>query len=147
MLKLTRLTDYAVVILSCLSRADYQSPLSASELFKITHIPEPTVAKILKILSACDLVHSIRGIKGGYCLGRPLDRISIKDVIVALDGPIALTACVSTTDDECELSAICHMHGRWNQVNRAIITALETVTIADMLEGEQSKQQPKKVSQ
>ena len=59
-----------------------------------TGIPEPTVAKVLKTLAAGGLVASQRGARGGYRLLRPLSAIPVADVIAAVDGPIALTACV-----------------------------------------------------
>ena len=63
-----------------------------------TGIPEPTVAKVLKTLAAGGLVASQRGARGGYRLLRPLSAIPIADVIAAVDGPIALTACVEGSD-------------------------------------------------
>ena len=89
MLRLSRLTDYAVVVLVRLSAAEgvATSPgISAS-----IGIPEPTVAKVLKALAGQGLVTSTRGAHGGYRLGRPLSEIAISEVIVAIDGPIALT--------------------------------------------------------
>ncbi len=131
MLKLSKLADYAVVIIGALDTHENES-VSASLLAQETRLPEPTVAKVLKLLSAAHIVTSIRGVKGGYQLARGVDKISIKDVITALDGPIALTACVEDTGDGCEFAPTCAMHGRWNRVNLAIKNALEAVTIHDM---------------
>ena len=93
MLKLSRLTDYAVVVLTIMENQG-RDPVSAAILAEQSKLPEPTVAKILKLLAGGGLVNSIRGIKGGYILEKDLADISVKDVIHALDGPIALTACV-----------------------------------------------------
>jgi Rrf2 family protein len=97
-----------------------------------TGIPEPTVAKVLKTLAGGDLVASQRGAKGGYRLNRNLAEIPIADVIAAVDGPIALTACVDGGVTGCESHSLCPMRGRWDPVNAAIRSALSTITLADM---------------
>ncbi len=132
MLRLSKLTDYAVVVLVRLSRADgvQTSPGIAAS----TGIPEPTVAKVLKTLAASGLVASQRGARGGYRLMRPLAAVPVGDVIEAVDGPIALTACVDGSAVECESRGLCPMHGRWDPVNDAIQQALSMITLADMQE-------------
>jgi Rrf2 family protein len=112
----------------------HQRPVPASTVAEDAHLNEPTVAKILKLLAGAGIVSSIRGAKGGYILALSLKEINVKQVINALDGPIALTSCVTTSKTHCELSEKCSMHGRWNHVNIAIKRALESVTIADMLQ-------------
>ena len=97
-----------------------------------TGIPEPTVAKVLKTLAAGDLVSSQRGARGGYRLNRDLAAIPIADVIAAVDGPIALTACVEGSPSGCESQGLCPMRGRWDPVNDAIHQALSSITLADM---------------
>jgi len=130
MLRLSKLTDYAVVVLVRLAGMDgvQTSPRIASA----TGIPEPTVAKVLKILAGGDFVSSQRGARGGYRLNRTLSSIAIADVIAAVDGPIALTACVEGSATECEALCLCPMRGRWDPVNEAIHHALSTITLADM---------------
>ncbi len=130
MLRLSKLTDYAVVVLVRLSGMD--GVQTSPGIAAATGIPEPTVAKVLKILAAGDLVASQRGARGGYRLNRPLSAIPIADVIAAVDGPIALTACVEGSATECESQGLCPMRGRWDPVNDAIHHALSTITLADM---------------
>jgi FeS assembly SUF system regulator len=132
MLRLSKLTDYAVVVLVRLdSGAEVQtSPGVAAS----TGIPEPTVAKVLKTLSAAALVTSQRGARGGYRLARPLEDIPVGDVIAAMDGPIALAACVDGSVTECESLALCPVRGRWDPVNDAIQQALSAISLADMRE-------------
>jgi len=131
MLRLSRLTDYAVVVLVRLSRGEtvQTSPGIAAS----TGIPEPTVAKVLKILAASGLVTSQRGAHGGYRLLRPLASLPIADVIEAIDGPIALTACVDG-GSSCDAHHLCPVRGRWDPVNEAIHQALSSITLADMAE-------------
>ena len=130
MFRLSKLADYAVVVLVRLSHADVvqTSPGIAAAI----GLPEPTVAKVLKAMGASGLVVSQRGARGGYRLGRTLGAIPVADVIEAIDGRIALTACVE--GGGCESGCLCPMRGRWDPVNSAIRTALSTITLADMQE-------------
>jgi FeS assembly SUF system regulator len=133
MLRLSKLTDYAVVVLVRLSGMD--GVQTSPGIAAATGIPEPTVAKVLKTLAASELVLSQRGAKGGYRLNRQLSAIPIADVIAAVDGPIALTACVEGSPSECESQGLCPMRGRWDPVNDAIRRALNGITLADMQMG------------
>ena len=132
MLRLSKLTDYAVVVLVRLARS--QDVQTSPGIALATGIPEPTVAKVLKILAGRGLVASQRGARGGYRLLRSLHAIPISDVITAIDGPIALTACVEGSMTECESQGLCPMRGRWDPVNGAIQAALSSISLADMQE-------------
>ena len=117
MFRLSKLTDYAVVVLIRLASG----------------VPEPTVAKVLKALAASGLVASQRGARGGYRLMRPLGAIAVSDVIIAIDGPIAMTACVEGSLAACDTSCSCPVRGRWDAVNDAVREALSSITLADMV--------------
>lgn len=132
MLRLSKLTDYAVVVLVRLSRDD--GVQTSPGISAATGIPEPTVAKVLKALATSGLVASQRGAHGGYRLMRPLGTIPIAEVIAVIDGPIALTACVDGSGSGCEVEGVCPMRGRWDPVNEAIQQALTAITLADMQE-------------
>ena len=129
MLKLSRLTDYAVAAMVRLGAAggvETSSGIAAS-----IGVPEPTVAKVLKSMAARGLISSRRGINGGYRLDRPLKEISVAEVIVAIDGPIALVSCVEGAGAGCE-NQLCPLVGRWDPVNLAIHKALSGITLAAM---------------
>jgi FeS assembly SUF system regulator len=130
MLRLSKLTDYAVVVLV---RLDAGAEVQTSPgIAATTGIPEPTVAKVLKSLSAAALVTSQRGARGGYRLARALEDIPVGEVISAMDGPITLAACVEGSSSECESLALCPVRGRWDPVNDAIQRALFAISLADM---------------
>lgn len=128
MLRLSKLADYATVILVRLGR--YEELVTAAALAHETGVPEPTVAKLLKGLAGHQLVISHRGARGGYRLARPLEDVSIATVIAAVDGPISITACCDGR--ECEHSALCGLSGQWDMVNDAILQTLNRITLADM---------------
>ena len=131
MIKLSRLTDYGVVVMSQMAQ-DMAAMKTAPELAAATGVPTPTVAKLLKLLVKGGLVESWRGVNGGYALTRNIDDITAADIIEALEGPVALTACVDGSDADCGVESLCPMRGGWEKVNRAIRAALEEVTLAEL---------------
>ncbi len=131
MFKVNKLTDYATVLLIEIARSHVVR--SSQHISEQTGIPLPTVAKLMKNLNRAGLVTSQRGVGGGYALGRPSAEINLADVIQAVEGPIALTACADTSDEHCNIEAICPVQGKWNRVNSAVRAALTEVTLADMV--------------
>jgi FeS assembly SUF system regulator len=140
MLRLSKLTDYAVVVLIRLSDGERAAARcgagcgvqTSPGIAAATGVPEPTVAKVLKALASANMVLSQRGAHGGYRLARPLTAISVADVIAAVDGPIALTACVEGGAGGCDVQNMCAVKGRWDLVNDAIRNALLGITLAEM---------------
>ena len=130
MFKVNKLTDYATVILVNMAHSDLVRPTQV--ISDSTGIPLPTVAKLMKNLVKAGLIASHRGVRGGYILSRPPDEVTIADVIEAIEGPIALTACVDTSAEQCCYENLCPVHGKWNRVNNAVTHALREVTLADM---------------
>ncbi len=133
MIKLSKLTDYAVVILGRMALGDGKLQ-TASGLSEKTGLPEPTVAKVLKLLARGGLIMSTRGVNGGYVLSKTPSDINMASVITALEGPVQLTSCVDGDDACCSHSPNCTMKGKWNPVNDAMQKALENVSLAQMIE-------------
>ena len=131
MLRLSKLTDYATVILSVMAR-DQMQMRPAMEIAAMTGIAQPTVSKILKLLVNANVLISTRGAKGGYALARMPEEISMAAVISALEGPIALTEC-SISHQSCEQASGCDILGNWSLINQTILNALESVTVADLI--------------
>jgi len=131
MIRLNRLTDYAIVVLSQLS-SDQARVRTATQLAHETGVPLPTVAKILKTLTVDGIIVSHRGAAGGYALSRSPDAITAAQIITALEGPIALTACVEGSGGHCDVEQLCPMRGHWEKVNGAIRHALEKLTLAEL---------------
>lgn len=138
-IKLNRMTDYAAILLSLLAyerKHDKTDCFSAADISGRTGLSQPTVAKILKMLASADLVSATRGKAGGYALMRDPSTISVAEIIEALEGPIALTACVETSVDSCSARYSCFLGGNWERVNVAIADALGSVTLADLVNPE-----------
>ncbi len=130
MLRISKLTDYAIVILSAMAKDNAQVQ-AAVEISTATGIALPTVSKILKLLLNAKILSSTRGAKGGYVLAREPERISVAAVIAAMEGPIALTEC-SISNEGCEQASGCEIRSNWSLINQTIQGALESVTLEDM---------------
>jgi FeS assembly SUF system regulator len=130
MLRISKLTDYAIIILGHMAK-DAGQTYAAADLADSAGVAAPTVSKVLKALTRADVLRSTRGAKGGYQLARAPEKTSVASIIYALEGPIALTEC-GLEHDQCQQSSSCHIRGNWSVINRAIRTALESVTLADM---------------
>lgn len=130
MLKLGKLADYGTMLMTALA-AEPARLHSAQELAAHTHVAAPTVSKLLKLLSKNGLVESLRGARGGYRLARDPAKITVADVISAIDGPIGLTEC-SVHKGDCAIESSCGVRGNWRLINTAIHQALRSVTLAEM---------------
>jgi len=133
MLRITKLTDYAIVVLAHLVQTG--SPAvgvsTARALATRSQLPAPTVSKILKELARAGLVQSERGLSGGYRLARPATEISVADVVSAVEGPIAVTEC-SREGDSCDHTGHCPVESNWLKINQAIYGALSSITLEEM---------------
>jgi FeS assembly SUF system regulator len=129
--RLSKLADYGIVIMTHMARAPERQQ-TAPEIAAQTHLPLPMASKILKGLVHAGLLVSHRGVKGGYGLARSAQEISVADVIVALEGPIALTACIEHGPGECDIEALCPARANWRRINDAIREALAGITLFEM---------------
>lgn len=131
MIKLSKMTDYGVVIMSEMARLPDRT-MTAPDISLYTGLPVPTAAKILRRLAKSPFLNSQRGARGGYSLAKAPKDISIAEIIRAMEGPVAVTSCVDEATPECTVESCCPMRGGWEKINRALNTALEEVTLADM---------------
>ena len=137
MLRVSRLTDYATVVMTCIA-AHPTTVLSTGQIAEQTRLELPTVSKLLKALSHASLVESFRGVNGGYRLARPASEISLADIVEALEGPIGMTEC-STAEGQCDRESACGVRGSWQKVNSVLDSALRAVSLAEMLKPEPAK--------
>jgi len=134
MMKLSKMTDYAVILLAEMAMKDGQL-ISASHLAMKTNLPEPTVSKLLKMLARQNIIQSVRGANGGYQLVQKPENITIAHVVNATDGPVMLTACADQDNDCCERTQECSMRGKWSPLNQAMNHALESISLSQMIGG------------
>lgn len=135
MLRMSKLADYAFVILSHMARKEKET-WSASVLSQETALPLPTVAKLMKLLAKSHVVTATRGAMGGYRLAKTAETTTIAMIIEAVDGPISLTECAGEAKGdvcECVVGHSCPVRQSWKRVNIAIRGSLEDVFLADLL--------------
>jgi FeS assembly SUF system regulator len=130
MLRISKLTDYATVLLATLA-AEPGRVQTAAALAERTRIAAPTVSKLLKLLQRAHLVASTRGLRGGYQLSRPAAEISAAAILDALEGPLALTDC-SAGHGQCGIEENCRVARSWQRLNLAIRRSLQEVTLAQL---------------
>jgi FeS assembly SUF system regulator len=133
-MRLSSMADYAVVTMSAAARHCGSARVSAAELAQETGLPVPTVQKLVSRLTAAGLLRSSRGVGGGLKLARPAAAITLADIVEAVEGPIALTACVENGRHDCGLEGACSVRPHWGLVNDAMRSALAQVPLTRLAE-------------
>ena len=136
MLRLNRMTDYAIVVLGALAHRQGEL-LATAQLAELTGLAQPTVAKVAKLLQSSDLLTTKRGANGGYQLADEPADISLVRIIEAVEGPIAVNGCVDGAQDPCIVTNTCFMSNHWNKVNTTLRDALADVSLADLIDPSQ----------
>ena len=132
-MRLSSLADYAVVMLSAAARrCGAAGRCNATMLAEETGVPLPTAQKLVSRLSAAGLLESTRGTGGGFRLARPAAAISLADIVEAVEGPIAMAACVEDGRHDCALEGNCRVQPHWPAVNMAVKGALNGVSLASL---------------
>ncbi|MFM5924845.1 MAG: RrF2 family transcriptional regulator [Novosphingobium sp.] len=134
-MRLSSMADYAVVTMSAAARHCGGARVSAAQLAQETGLPVPTVQRLVSRLTAAGLLRSSRGAGGGLKLARPAAAINLADIVEAVEGPIALTACIEQARDcGCNLEECCTVKPHWAHVNQALRGALAMVPLTQLAE-------------
>lgn len=131
-MRLSNMADYAVVLMSATARHCGMSLTNAAALAEETGVPSASAHKLVHALVKADLLKSVRGQGGGVRLARPAAAISLADIIEAVEGPIAMTACVASARHDCTLEGSCRVQPHWSVVNAAVRGALADVSLASL---------------
>ena len=135
-MRLSNMADYAVVVMSAASRHCGFARVSATDLAAETGLALPTTQKLVSILTKAGLLRSARGTGGGITLARPAAAISIADIIDAVEGLIALTACCDShkhsIGQHCAKEGNCNVQSHWPAVNDAVRGALAQINLAGL---------------
>ena len=132
-MRLTHLADYAVVMMTAAARREHGARLSATELSVETGVPLPTAQKLMQKLAAHGLLVGQRGAGGGYALARPVEEISLADIVEAVEGPIVLTMCADGVNHDCLLDAHCRVKPHMGVVGNAVRGALGAVSLQELV--------------
>jgi FeS assembly SUF system regulator len=141
-MRLSSMADYAVVTMAAAARHCGGARVSAAQLAEETGLPAPTVQKLVSRLTGAGLLRSSRGVGGGLKLARPAAAITLADIVEAVEGPIALTACIEHGRHDCTLESACMVRPHWPIVNEALRGALARVSLTHLAEVQPSLVQP-----
>lgn len=138
MLSFSRKTDYALVALAGLVEHDAtgETPISARELAERYGLPQPVLMNILKGLHRAGLLDSRRGVNGGYTLADSPDRITLADVVEAVDGPVKVALCCDKGQPEhdgCDLATSCPITGSIQRLNHRLTRIIGRVTLGELI--------------
>jgi len=132
MLSLSRKTDYALLVLTTLAQKPKEY-ISLRELSRRKNMPYRFLAQVAQSLVRAGLIASREGSNGGYCLNRPAKKISVSDVVNAIEGGVALAACLSHSESDCALVANCPLKKGMPSIQRLVLKTLTQKTVADLL--------------
>jgi len=118
MIRLGKLTDYGLVLMSYVAKGGDQGLHTARGLAAQSKLPLPTVSKLLK---------------GGYSLAHDAQEISVAEIISALEGPIGLTECTTDVSGICDLEPSCPIKRNQRMISQVVRGALEKLTLADLI--------------
>jgi len=128
MMELTRKGEYAIRGIIYLAGLRQGEVALISEIAEATGVPQTFLAKIMQSFAKIGLVNSFRGTGGGFVLGRPASRITLREVVEAVEGPIMPNRCLMD-DSSCALNRTCLVHPVWRTVQSKVVEILDGVTI------------------
>jgi len=131
-IRLSKRTDYGLMAIRHLGLMPEGALLSAREIAAEYSIPPALMAKLLQRLARKGLVASHHGTKGGYALSRPSSQITLRDVIEAIEGPVAVTECLDQTKKACAQYCVCSVQRPLLLVQRRIVEVLGRTTVGDL---------------
>lgn len=130
-MRITRKSDYGLRALCTLAQNYNGEPISIGQLSAEHKIPEPFLEKIMQELREHGLVEATHGRGGGYLLRKHPSQISLREIIQALDGPIALVTCLDPSLT-CSIEADCPTSPVWKVINQKFEEYLESLTLSDI---------------
>jgi Rrf2 family protein len=131
MMELTRKGEYAIRGIVYLAKQPAGKVILVSEVAEATGVSQTFLAKIFQSFAKLGLVNSFRGTGGGFLLGRPAGRITLRQVVEAVEGPIIPNRCL-TGEGSCERASECLVHPVWRRIQNEVAGILDAVTLEDL---------------
>jgi Rrf2 family protein len=132
-MQITRQADYAVRAVLYLAQLGEDKRAATSLIAQRQQIPPSFLAKIVSQLSVAGLLQTSRGARGGVSLARSPEKISLLEVVEAIDGPILLNECVSQ-NGACVFGDDCPMRPIWCDAQAELVTRLRATNFAAFIE-------------
>ncbi len=132
MIRMARLTDYGIMLLTRFAQEPARVMRSARDLSAETKLPLPTVSKLLKMLAHSGLLIAHRGVKGGFSLAKSPTQITLADIVSSLEGQVALTECSEGGASACDLQPTCAVGANLRRISLSFLDALKAITLDEM---------------
>lgn len=136
-MKLNQATDYGFRMVLYMSILPFGAKITGAELAKALNIPNRFLLKIMRNLTKAEIMKSYRGVDGGFALGKTPNKISLLDVVEAVEGPAYLQKCLydpNSCSRGCE--GVCAVREAFIGVNNSMVNSLKTVNFEDLAERE-----------
>jgi Rrf2 family transcriptional regulator, iron-sulfur cluster assembly transcription factor len=130
-MQITRSGEYGLRGLVFLAKQPPGKVTLVSEISREQKIPETFLAKIFQRLSKAGLLRSVRGAGGGFSLGKPANEITMREIVEAIEGPIALNRCL-LRQGECEEEKVCPLRQVWEEAQQRFVEVLDRTTMEDL---------------
>ena len=135
MLRISKICDYAVVVLIDLCTSGTDQKHSSRVISERTHLPQPTISKVMKLLQKGGLVQAHRGLCGGYQINGQPEDIRLLQIIECVDGPLSLTTCSVSNSINCQTHSVCSAGPHWPVINQAVGEVLKEIRLTQFLQG------------
>ncbi|MBP6671567.1 MAG: Rrf2 family transcriptional regulator [Bacteroidetes bacterium] len=127
----SRQCEYALQSIIYLAQKKQGEMTTIKEISSHLNIPFHFLGKIFQKLSHKGLLHSMKGVSGGFWLAKPAEEIVLMDIVVAIDGSDIMNLCVLGYTD-CDANAPCAMHTEWKATKEGFFAALAKKNILDV---------------
>jgi Rrf2 family protein len=124
-------TKYAVMALMELAYRDAEKPVQIRDISESSGVPQHFLAKLVQTLVKAGILTSVKGRGGGVLFALPPAKVSLYDVVKAIDGPRALQNCIFGLD-ACEGERNCPIHSVWGPIRNQVMEFLQNTTVADL---------------
>ncbi|TET53105.1 MAG: Rrf2 family transcriptional regulator [Actinobacteria bacterium] len=144
-MRFTAKTEYAVRAIIEIALLDKDRPAQVKEIATRQAIPERFLEQVMAALKKDGLIESTRGSQGGYRLARSAEQITLADIIQAIEGPMQVIECLSEDlrNQKCEQVDLCAVRDVWKGVQSSLLEALDSITLAKLLEKYQNQRKAK----
>ena len=132
-MQITKGVEYGIEGILYLARRERNEPAFIREISRATAIPETFLSKVFQRLATKGLIRSRRGFRGGFRLARPAGRITLREIVEALQGPIEFHRCLDHLRQRGQKGR-CHVKRVFNEIQSKVSRILEQTTLEDILE-------------
>ncbi len=142
-MRLTTKGRFAVTAMLDLAMRAQGGPVTLAGISERQCISLSYLEQLFGKLRRRNLVDSVRGPGGGYCLARPISEISVADIVLAVDEPLDATQCAG--GHNCHDEQTCMTHDLWEGLNNTIYHYLESVSLSQLIEHFEARQRGENV--